>query len=311
MSDIVSFQPIVALDGNGVAVPGALAEFFESGTTTPETVFSDTALTTPLPWPVEANGEGRFPPIYHSGVSLKVVVKTPGGVVLPGYPVDPVRKVGTTAQAAQVSFTPSAEVPATTVQAAIDEVASQLPQNAVGAPGLLVLTAGGVLSRVLQVQLPLGISAPDGQAGNPGLSIRPLSLGEAIDPLSLVRGTVSGERLAEAHDARTVARRFESAEQALATTVDVAHGLGAVPWGMRAIIRCKTADLGYAVNDEVDVTAVRHTSGLVIHAAGADATNAFWRISSLPGLQLPNKATPATVAAITPASWRLVFRAWL
>lgn len=312
MSDIVSFQPIVALDGNGVAVPGALAEFFESGTTTPETVFSDTALTTPLPWPVEANGEGRFPPIYHSGVSLKVVVKTPGGVVLPGYPVDPVRKVGTTAQAAQVSFTPSAEVPATTVQAAIDEVASQLPQNAVGAPGLLVLTAGGVLSRVLQVQLPLGIIAPDGQAGNPSLSVRPLSFGEAIDPLSLVRGTVSGERLAEAHDARTVARRFESAEQEVPTVsgtpIEVPHGLGAVPFGSSVALRCKTAEGGWSVGDEFPMVHY-HTTGIGISAPYATDTVVGWQyVSARP--QILEKGS-ATVFAFTPASWRLVFRAWL
>lgn len=123
MSDIISFQPVRALDGNGNPVPGAQARFFRTGTTTPATVYQDVAETTPHPVPVVADANGVFPAIYRGGQALRVVVTTPVGVALPGFPLDPVITVPAQGGAAGgISFDPTAEIPVTNVQAAIERV---------------------------------------------------------------------------------------------------------------------------------------------------------------------------------------------
>jgi hypothetical protein len=54
----------IAFSNAGARVPGAKAYFFEAGTTTPRTTYSDAALTTPRTHPVLADGNGRFPAIF-------------------------------------------------------------------------------------------------------------------------------------------------------------------------------------------------------------------------------------------------------
>lgn len=49
-----------ALDDNGAPLPGAKLYFYENSTTTPKDTYSDVDLTTANPWPVEADGAGRF-----------------------------------------------------------------------------------------------------------------------------------------------------------------------------------------------------------------------------------------------------------
>jgi parallel beta-helix repeat protein len=56
------FRP--AFDPNGMVVPDALLSFYVTGTTTPQVVYADAALTIPLQNPVPANAAGKFPPIY-------------------------------------------------------------------------------------------------------------------------------------------------------------------------------------------------------------------------------------------------------
>lgn len=125
MADIAT-QPVwQALDGNGNPLPGAKATFFLSGTTTPQTVYSDAALTVPHPSPLLADASGRFPPVYVGAVQIKAVVTTSAGAAV--YTVDPVPKstAGGTG-AAQVSFAPTASITALTVQAAIEQVQANL-----------------------------------------------------------------------------------------------------------------------------------------------------------------------------------------
>ncbi|HEY5289793.1 MAG TPA: hypothetical protein VIJ59_07140 [Caulobacteraceae bacterium] len=54
----------VAITGQGVPIPGALMQFYLTGTTTPTPVYADAALTTPRSNPVVANGNGQFPAIF-------------------------------------------------------------------------------------------------------------------------------------------------------------------------------------------------------------------------------------------------------
>ena len=134
MSDLISFNPVRALDANGNPVAGARAFFYTSGTTTPVTVFSDAAEQTPHPSPLLAGAEGVFPPVFRSGQPIKVDVQTPGGESLNGFPLDPVLTVPASgAAASQVSFEPTENIPGTNVQAAIERVQENLVTDALNA----------------------------------------------------------------------------------------------------------------------------------------------------------------------------------
>jgi hypothetical protein len=98
---------------------------------------------------------------------------------------------------------------------------------------------------------------------------------------------------------------FESSEITVPTTVgneEVSHGLGSVPKIFQVVIRCKTADLGYAVDDEVDVT----SSGIQISVYSNSTVIGF---TQKPSVYISHKDGSA-VANITPANWKLVFRAF-
>jgi len=128
MTDIISFEPVVARDANGDPVALARAEFFASGTTTPVTVYADQGETTPHPSPLLADGNGVFPAVFRSGGAVKAVVKTPLGATL--YTLDPVIKVAASASAASaISFAASAAIPATNVQAAVEKVQANVEAN--------------------------------------------------------------------------------------------------------------------------------------------------------------------------------------
>jgi hypothetical protein len=53
-----------AVDSNGAPMPGALLQFYVTGTTTPTSVYTSSALTTALSNPVVADAGGLFPAIY-------------------------------------------------------------------------------------------------------------------------------------------------------------------------------------------------------------------------------------------------------
>src|SRR5688572_22748268 len=54
----------VALDDDANSMAGALAYFYQTGTTTPQAVYSDSALTTQHSNPVVADAAGRWAKIY-------------------------------------------------------------------------------------------------------------------------------------------------------------------------------------------------------------------------------------------------------
>lgn len=119
-----------ALDSNGDIVPAAEAYFFETGTTTPATVYSDSAGTTAVSQPLTADSAGNFAATFATEV-LKVDVRTPEGVSLPGFPGDPHYQVQTSAgSAALVSFVATASIARTNVQDAIEQVQSNVDAKA-------------------------------------------------------------------------------------------------------------------------------------------------------------------------------------
>jgi hypothetical protein len=94
--------------------------------------------------------------------------------------------------------------------------------------------------------------------------------------------------------------------------INAAHGLGGRPAMLRCLLICKTADLGYSVNDEVDASSFTEINssdeGLISY--GSNTTNVFAVISDEGTLfQTLNKSTGA-FAAINPASWKIKIYAW-
>lgn len=124
MATILNTNVNRAIDVNGFSVPGAKATFYNSGTTSIRTVYTDPETSIPHASPVVANGAGVFPPIYDTGAGdVKVEVTDANGVMLAGYPVDPCLRVTTDVTgASSVQFDPTAEIPVTDVQAAIERV---------------------------------------------------------------------------------------------------------------------------------------------------------------------------------------------
>lgn len=78
------------LDSNGNTYPGAKLYFYETGTSTPASTYTDAALTTAHTNPVVADAQGVFAPIYLADTAYKVVLKTSADAVL--YSADPVTR---------------------------------------------------------------------------------------------------------------------------------------------------------------------------------------------------------------------------
>jgi microcystin-dependent protein len=66
----------------GDVAPGAKVYFFDAGTSTPKTTYSDAALTTPRTHPVTADGNGRWPAVFLDFGSFREVATTSGGTEL-------------------------------------------------------------------------------------------------------------------------------------------------------------------------------------------------------------------------------------
>lgn len=75
------------VDQNGRPLAGALLYFYVVGTVaTPQIAYQDTALSQPLPWPVQADQNGRLPMFYLADGSVHVRLTDAGGGVQFDYP---------------------------------------------------------------------------------------------------------------------------------------------------------------------------------------------------------------------------------
>ena len=116
------------------------------------------------------------------------------------------------------------------------------------------------------------------------------------------------------NDARLM-QVFESDEQSAfnsGTILTIAHGLGARPRFVFVRLRCKTAELGYSVGDETDGS---FDDGGERHGpipVRANATNLYYAYGDYyPKIIKQIASAAADWVNITPANWRLVFRAIL
>jgi len=97
------------------------------------------------------------------------------------------------------------------------------------------------------------------------------------------------------------------------TTYTATHQLGLTPRQFKWVLVCGTADLGYAVGDEVDATSLTTSVGLYsVISQGADATTAFLitPYGTVPQAILFHKTAYTIAAVITPGSWKMRCYAW-
>lgn len=106
---------------------------------------------------------------------------------------------------------------------------------------------------------------------------------------------------------------FTSAETAIPpvnTAATVAHGLGRVPHNFSVVLRCKTAEFGWLVDDEILLANDFKFNGV------ANFMLTVWASASVVGIHSnePNtviiRRDNASAVGVTNANWRLVFRAW-
>lgn len=142
---------------------------------------------------------------------------------------------------------------------------------------------------------------PNGSETLDGLATRALRPGDRI----IIRcdgaawATVAGEY------SYTTA---ELAIAAAAASTD-AHGLGGAPDRIKTVLRCKTADLGYAVGDEVEVAYAFYN--------GYEQNNVqvFANATNLKSIQGSTRwwiahATTGVVTVLPGANWKMVIKAW-
>jgi hypothetical protein len=111
--------------------------------------------------------------------------------------------------------------------------------------------------------------------------------------------------------------RFESAEQSVPTTTfasnTLTHGGSRVPDVCRLVLRCKTAELGYSVGDEVDVTLHNHTmTDRAFNVWHSTTQTGYVWITGLNVAPSLSHKTTGTMTTVTAANWRVVvYNHWL
>lgn len=143
MADLLDFAPVRVFTSNAAPGAGYIARFYQSGTTTPVTVYTDSSLTTPLGTSATADASGVFPAVWSTGGSVKCTIETPAGAIV--HTVDPVQSVTAGVAASQISFSPTVDIPETNVQDAIEAAAASAASGftpfGLGATGSVALIA--------------------------------------------------------------------------------------------------------------------------------------------------------------------------
>jgi hypothetical protein len=136
MADQALFDVIRALDANGDPVSGAELYAYEDGTSTPLTTYTTSAGSggSAHPWPVVADSNGVFPPVFvEEQCKIDVQVASSGaatGASLPGYPIAVVpESIGGGSAAANISMTPTAALPYSNVDAALSALGTMALQS--------------------------------------------------------------------------------------------------------------------------------------------------------------------------------------
>lgn len=290
-------QIIVALprvtDANGVAVSGAKALFYQTGTTTPVTVYSDEALSVAHASPLVADSGGHFAQVFYGGATaVKAVVKDASDVTL--YTLDPAPMIiGASSAAENISFSPITGNAATEVQTAIANNTTALTAKVATSRTLTAgtgLTGGGDLSANRTFAIDEGDAAAL-TAGTDGKFPDCATIRADIDAKDTAWFTSSGNALS-----------------AGGTTGNLAHGLGAIPNVVVAELVCTTGEHGYTVGQVIQVPIGVDASNRGISII-KDATNIVARYGSGSGIMAYPHATTGAGSQLTFTSWTLTLRA--
>ena len=106
MAQLFSLSGQTLVDGNGAPYAAAKAYFYETGTTTPKTTYSNAGLTSANANPVVADADGRFGDIYLVAGRYKVVLATSADVT-----IDTLDPVDATSQLITASSLPGTTYP--------------------------------------------------------------------------------------------------------------------------------------------------------------------------------------------------------
>lgn len=156
MSDQLMFTPLQAFS-SGVFASGAKATFYRTGTTTPLTVFSDEALTTPHASPLVADSYGVFAQAFTDGTyEAKAVITTSADETIAT--IDPVpRTVSTGSGASDISITPTTNNSGTDVetfahnlQTTVDDIGPAADLEVTGADGKAVTGTEGTADNLVK-----------------------------------------------------------------------------------------------------------------------------------------------------------------
>ena len=104
---------------------------------------------------------------------------------------------------------------------------------------------------------------------------------------------------------------FESSEQSISDggLITVAHSLTGLPKFVQVVLVCKTADLGFSVDDELYISDTQDATNYGVSVA-ADGTNIEVQVGSN-GIRIAKQsATAGDTNDITNGNWRIVVRAW-
>ena len=125
---IAAYGRATDLSGSDVIiVANATMYFYEAGTTTPLTVYTDSGLGTPRGASVISDSEGIFPQCWTSETQVKIDVKDSGGTSLDGFPQDNFPTFPASGQQASgISFVAVTGNGGATVQAAIANDAARI-----------------------------------------------------------------------------------------------------------------------------------------------------------------------------------------
>lgn len=140
-----------ALNADGSNQSGAKAYYFETGTATPVSMFTDAALTVAAAVPHVADANGIFAPIYWAGDILTVSVFDSDDVQTPGFPIDNVAGQNISGiDAEDVNYTPTTYNAGTDAQQAITNNAANVRP---------VITGGTGADNATDARTNLGIAA--------------------------------------------------------------------------------------------------------------------------------------------------------
>lgn len=173
--------------------------------------------------------------------------------------------------------------------------------------GLVIGTAVQAYHAILSSLSGLSLVAGDIIYATGASAFARLAKGTAGQVLKMNSGATAPEWVPFTHPAPN----FTSSEQTITngSGLNIAHGLGAKPSRVEAVLLCKTTEAGWAVDDEIALPSKDAVSSSVYNfVLGWNATNVTV-VTCASGIQVANKSTAAAVA-LTNSNWRIVVRAW-